>query len=95
MTTRELAQALNVSESTAYRLAKRGCVPARLPSGDYVTLKYFAFRRGLHIRSVLRWCKRGLMPGAYQVGREWRLPALTIPRPSFAPRGRTDTGQFA
>lgn len=29
---------------------------------------------GVHPRSIQRRCKAGTLPGAYQVGRSWRIP---------------------
>ena len=47
----------------------------------------------LHVseRSVLNWCRAGLVPGAVQVGRAWGIPRASLRYIRRPARGRPKT----
>ncbi|MEO0559411.1 MAG: helix-turn-helix domain-containing protein [Bacteroidota bacterium] len=45
---------------------------------DLLTPKQAADRLKVHVRTIRRLCHRGELAGAFQVGRQWRIPVSAI-----------------
>lgn len=45
---------------------------------DLLTPKQAADRLQVHVRTIRRLCHSGDLAGAFQVGRQWRIPARAV-----------------
>jgi len=69
----------------------------------YLTTDQVAFRFGVTRMTVIRWCRRGLFPGAQRIGIEARAPWVIptrevetfVPPPRGGGRPRKGSGQKA
>ena len=50
----------------------------RKPSHRDLTDREVAERTRASLRTVQRWCSNGRLPGAYKVGRAWRIPTTAL-----------------
>jgi predicted DNA-binding transcriptional regulator AlpA len=59
---------------------------------DDLTTKEVAQRLGITVKAVDLYCRRGLFPGRYKLGRDWRIPEsdLALPHIVNRRRGRPD-----
>src|SRR5215207_2778933 len=48
------------------------------PPMDELTDREVARELRVHVRTVQRWCGRGLLEGAFKAGRRWRIPRAAV-----------------
>lgn len=60
---------------------------------DYVSTEDIAARYDVSPETVRRWCRDGAIPGAIQLGRQWRIPRKWMTEPLSLSSGTTQWPQ--